>query len=339
LLSRERFEITVRKKVIDAAYLTNTIPLTHTRKFTTAAGVTCVPPNELPRLAPRFSRFTVLGAGKTGVDTCCWLLAGGTPPEAIRWVVPRDSWFVNRATTQPGPEFFTTVFATAAAQREALGAATSALDFAHRMEAAGAWLRLDPDVEPAMFHAATVSHGEIGELRRIRDVVRLGRARAVEREQLLLDGGELPAAPDTLYVDCTAAALARPPAVPIFAGKRVTLQMVRIPQLPFSAALAGFLEATFESDEEKNAFALPIRLSDTVGEYIAALVPDVINRQACNKHPTVRAWINASRTDGFAKLVAESDPNDQERLAVLKRVRDASKLAAQNMPRLLATLG
>jgi hypothetical protein len=126
--------------------------------------------------------------------------------------------------------------------------------------------------------------------------------------------------------------------VPIFAGKRITLQLVRFPQLPFSAALSGFLEATFESDEEKNAFVAPIRLTDTVGEYIAALVPDVLNRQACNKHPAVRAWVNASRTDGFAKLVTESDPNDPERQAVLKHLRDASKLAAQNMPRLLATL-
>lgn len=339
LLSRERREITVHKKTVNAAYLTNVVPQTHTRKYSVAAPVVCVPPNDLPRLCGRFTHYTVLGAGKTGVDTCCWLLASGAPPDAIRWIVPRDSWFVNRATTQPGPEFFSTVFGTAAAQREALASATSAIDFAHRMEAAGAWLRLDCNVEPGMYHAATVSHGELEQLRRIRDVVRMGRVRAIETDRLLLDGGELATEPDTLYIDCTAAALARPPTRPIFGAKQITLQMVRFPQLPFSAALTAFLEATLHSDEEKNSFVTPIRLPDTVAEFIAALVPDVLNRQACSRNPSVRDWINASRTDGFAKLVHETDPNDVERQAVLKRLRESSKAAAQNMPRLLAALG
>ena len=338
LLSRERREITVHKKVVDAAYLTNMVPQTHTRKYGVAAQVVCVPPNDLPRLCGRFSRYTVLGAGKTGIDTCCWLLASGAQPDAIRWIVPRDSWFVNRATTQPGPEFFNSVFSAAAAQREALGSATSASDFAHRLEAAGVWLRLDSKVEPGMFHAATVSHGELEQLQRLRDVVRMGRVRAIETDRLVLDGGELATEPDTLYIDCTAAALARPPVLPIFDTKRITLQMVRFPQLPFSAALSAFLEATLDSDEEKNRFVTPIRLSDTVAEYIAALVPDILNRQACNRNPTVRAWVNASRTDGFAKIVHETDPNDVERQAVLKRLREASKAAAQNIPRLLAAL-
>jgi hypothetical protein len=339
LLSRERRTIVVRKKVVDASYLTNAIPQTHTRKFSVAADVACIPPNDLPRLAARHEHFTVLGAGKTGVDTCGWLLAHGAPADSIRWVVPRDSWFVNRASTQPGPEFFVRTFGTFAATREALAAATSAGDYAQRMEAAGAWLRVDPSVEPTMFHAATLSEGELHELRRIRDVVRLGRARAIEADRMLLDRGELHAHAGTLYVDCTAAALARPPAVPVFAGDRITLQMVRIPQLPFSASLIAFLEATLASDEEKNRFAAPIRISDTVEEYIAQLALDMANRDACNRHPAVRDWTGASRTDGFTRLGRDVAPDDVEKLAVLGRLRDASKRAAQNLPRLLATLG
>jgi hypothetical protein len=337
LLSRERQAITVRKKVVDAAYLTNSVPRTHTRKFSLAPGVTCVPPNDLPQLAGRFAHITVLGAGKTAVDTCCWLLANGTPPDAIRWIVPRDAWFVNRAILQPAPEFFATVFGGAAAEREALSAATSVVDFAHRMEAAGAWLRIDANVEPSMYHAASISLGELAELRRIRDVVRLGRVRAVESGHLTLERGELTAEPDTLYVDCTAIALARPPAVPVFNGKRITLQTVRFPQMPFSAALTAFLEATMDSDEEKNGFVAPIQLSDTVAQYIAALEPDWRNRSACMRHPAVRAWIQASRTDGYARLVHQTDPDDLERQGVLKRLREATRAAAQNLPRLLAT--
>jgi len=338
LLSNERRSIVVRKKVVDASYLTNSIPLTHARKFHVAEGVTCIPPNDLPRVAARHQRFTVLGGGKTGLDACGFLLEHGVPPDAIRWVVPRDGWFLNRATTQPGPEFFAQVFGTFAAAREALAEATSATDYAHRMEAVGAWLRLDRSVEPGMFHAPTVSEGELEQLRRIRDIVRLGRAQALEVDAIRLERGQLPAAPGTLYVDCTAAALARPPTRPVFAGHRITLQMVRIPQLPFSAALVGFLEATLQSDEEKNRFVAPIRIADTVEEYIEQLVPDMANRDACNRHPEVRRWIASSRTDGFTRLMRDVQPTDADKLAILGRLRDATKAAVKNLPRLLATL-
>jgi NAD(P)-binding Rossmann-like domain len=336
LLSRERRAITVRKKVVNAAYLTNSVPRTHSRKFSVAADVTCVPPNDLPQLAGRFACIAVLGAGKTAVDTCSWLLANGTPPDAIRWIVPRDAWFVNRANLQPTPEFFSTVFGNAVAEREALTEATSVIDFAHHMEAAGAWLRIDPKVEPSMYHAASISLRELAELRRIRDVVRMGRVRAIEPQRLLLEGGELATRPDTLYVDCTAIALARPPVVPVFQEQRITLQLVRFPQMPFSAALTAFLEATMESDEEKNGFVAPIRLSDTVADYVAALVPDWRNRSVCNRHEAVRTWIQASRTDGYAKLVHQTDPNDVARQNILLRLREATRAAAQNLPRLLA---
>jgi hypothetical protein len=206
------------------------------------------------------------------------------------------------------------------------------------MEAAGAWLRLDHAVEPAMFHAATVSEGELHELRRIRDIVRLGRARALEADRVLLDRGEIHARAGTLYVDCTAAALARPQTLPVFAGNRITIQMVRLPQLPFSAALIAFLEATIASDDEKNRFVAPIRIPDTVEEYVAQLVPDTANRDACNRHPAVREFIGSSRTDGFARVMRDVRPDDIDRLAILNRLRQASKQAAENLPRLLATL-
>jgi hypothetical protein len=328
----------VRKRVVDASFLTNTIPLTHTRNFSVADGVTCVPPNELPRQCASHSRFTVIGAGKTGLDTCCFLLEHGAPPDAIRWVVPRDSWFLNRATMQPGPEFFMETFGTFAAGREALADASSARDYALRMEAARAWLRLSPTVEPRMFHGATVSEGELDELRRIRDVVRLGRVRAIDSERVHLDAGELPAERDTLYIDCTASALSRPEPVPIFAAKRITLQMIRYPYFTYSAALIALIEATLASDEEKNRAVTPLHISDTVEDYLRLLVPDMQNRAACSRHPVLREWADNARTDGFTRLMRNVKPTDTDKLAVLARLRDASKRAAANLPTLLATL-
>jgi hypothetical protein len=114
--------------------------------------------------------------------------------------------------------------------------------------------------------------------------------------------------------------------------------MIRFPQLPFSAALTAFLEATLTDDEEKNRLAAPIRISDTVEDYVRLLVPDMQNRYACARHPAVREWISGSRTDGFAKVLRGVKPDDREKMAVMVRMRDALKGAAQNLPRVLASL-
>jgi hypothetical protein len=46
--------------------------------------------------------------------------------------------------------------------------------------------------------------------------------------------------------------------------------------------------------------------------------------------------LNASRLDGYAKLVAAVDPTDASRLALLARLQAASKAAMANLPRLVA---
>ena len=60
-------------------------------------------------------------------------------------------------------------------------------------------------------------------LRRITDVIRQGRVRAIEAGGLRLEAGFVPVAAGALYVDCTASAVTRRPAVPVFDGDRITL--------------------------------------------------------------------------------------------------------------------
>ena len=60
-----------------------------------------VPVGEVPSAAGSAATFTVLGAGKTAVDGCTWLLANGVEPDRIRWVRPREAWFYDRAAFQP----------------------------------------------------------------------------------------------------------------------------------------------------------------------------------------------------------------------------------------------
>jgi hypothetical protein len=209
-------------------------------------------------------------------------LTRGAPPASIRWVIPRDAWFVNRAKTQPGPEFFDEVFGNYADQRDDLANATSATDLAHRHEASGAWLRLDPAIEPTMFHAAAMSEGELVELRTIRDQVRLGRVCVITGASIRFERGELPVAPDSLYIDCTASALLPLPLPlkPVFDGDRITIQMLRFTLIPFSAAMIALLEATFPGVAEKDEIChsgsstkygggLPARLKNRFGKSAA----------------------------------------------------------------------
>jgi len=114
--------------------------------------------------------------------------------------------------------------------------------------------------------------------------------------------------------------------------------MTRFPMLPFSAALAAFLEASFESDAEMNGFTTPLPLTDEISDYVRGLPADMANRYACSKHKDVRAWVANSRLDGYTRIVRETDPANDARQAVIKDLGEASVAAANNLPRLLSSL-
>jgi hypothetical protein len=339
-LSGQVTEVRVRKKIVDASYYTNEVPQTHIRKFNVAQDVTCIPPNDLPRLAAAAPHFCVLGGGKTGMDACVWLLINGVAPNRLTWVVPRDSWMTNRAFTQPGLEFFDQVVESFVLGRQALAASSSARDLALRYEAAKIWLRLDRSVEPQMYHAATVSEAELNLLQSVGRIVRKGRVVAISSAGLHLQQGTETCPPGTLYVDCTASGLVRKPAVPVFAGGRITLQMLRLPLIPFSAALIAFLEATMPDDDaQKNRFAVPMQLPDTVDDYIRSQAVEFTNRLEAARDPSVRAWTNASRLEGYARVAVQAAAQDGPRRDLMQRLKQATMAAAGNLPRLLQSLG
>ena len=108
LLSGKRCSVHARR-FVDATYSRMRIPSTTPPTYTIAPGAACIPLNDLPRAAPAYDDFVVIGAGKTGMDACIWLLENGADPDRIRWIVPRDSWILNRANFQPGDDFFATM--------------------------------------------------------------------------------------------------------------------------------------------------------------------------------------------------------------------------------------
>jgi hypothetical protein len=308
--------------------------------------VRCVPPNALPGLwhaahsqagaAPPPRRFVVLGGGKTAMDTCVWLVQSGADPDAITWVVPRDSWLINRVTTQPGPEFFTEAIGGQADQMEAFARATSAEDLFLRLEACGAVLRIHPDRMPSMFHLATVAPGEVQVLRQIRNVVRLGRVQALHADHMVLDQGQVPVAPDTLFIDCTASAVEPRETLPIFQGDKIVLQMVRLPQPAFSAALTAHVEATYDTDTQKNRLCGSVPFPHSLQDYARSMVATMWNQFQWGQDKELRQWIRESRLDGFGKLMASADREDAAKQAIITRLKDNAMGAMTNLQKLVS---
>ena len=342
LLSGQRTQVTVRSKVVDATCYSPAVPSTHTPKFSVAAGVRVLPPNALPQLgqgptlAGRPGRYVVLGAGKTAMDACVWLIQSGASPEAIHWVVPRDSWLVNRITTQPAPEFFFDAIGGQLRQMEAFAQATSTDDLFLRLEACGFVTRIDPSRKPGMFHFATVAPGEVEVLRSIHHVIRKGRVQAIESGGLVLDAGAEPMPADTLYIDCTASAVEPRPLQPIFQPRKIVLQVVRAPLPTFSAALIAYVEAHYEDDVQKNHLCASVPFPNRLEDYPLTALVSMGNQARWAQDKTLRNWIRESRLDGFGKLMTGIDPQDTAKLAVVTRLREQAMAAMSNLPRLIA---
>ncbi len=342
LLSGATQTVAVRKRLVDATMVHTSIPMTHTRKFTVADGVTCVPPNHLARLAPAYKHFTVMGAGKTAIDSVSWLLANGAPPESITWVLPRDPWLINRTIFQPGLEHFDQAIGGVAHQFETFATASSVRELCLQMEAAGTWMRLDPTVWPTMFHAATVTRLELEHLRGIKNMVRLGRVKHIDTHRVQLERGELTSHSETLYVDCTARAIEYAPpgdaARSVFEDGLVRLHMIRTYQPTFSAALIGHIEATLADDDAKRQLCQPTHMTDTVEDYLQVMSVNMRNQAAWNALPELRSWIRTCRLDGYGATIAQVAKDDAPRREVLARLAAATGPALENIQRLTATV-
>jgi hypothetical protein len=157
-LTGEEHTVRVRRRFVDATYTESSIPKTHVPGFGIDADAVVIPPNDLVDPDLVASGYTVIGAGKTALDTCGWLLGMGVDPDRIRWVRSRDGWFFNRQYTQPG-DLVGSFMQLQARWIAAAAAATDAVDFARRLEDTEVFLRVDPDTEPLAFRGATISVG------------------------------------------------------------------------------------------------------------------------------------------------------------------------------------
>ena len=290
-------------KTVDATYMDVQVPSTRRPQFEVADGVDLVPLNELPRCAFDRTQYTIVGAGKTGMDAVLWLLRNEVDPDRIGWIMPRDSWLLDRKTIQPGPEFGVSSLANFANQMEAIANAASVDDMFDRLSAAGCLLRLDDTERPSMYRCATVTQAELEQLRRVRNVVRKGRVQHIDPSEMVLEGGSIPMSGNHLVVDCSADGLAKRPSVSVFDGDQLTLQSVRTCQQVFSAAFIGHVEATYDDESEKNRLCTPVPHPDTDIDFLRVTLASGINGANWAQDTDLQEWLVAARLDGFSRAV------------------------------------
>jgi hypothetical protein len=307
LLTGEETTVRVRCRVVDATYTESSIPKTHTPGFAIDDGAVVIPPNDLVDPDRVAAGYTIIGGGKTSMDTCSWLLEMGVAPDRIRWVRSRDGWYFNRAYTQPR-DMVGSFMQLQARWIAAAVAAQDARDFAHHLEASEVFLRIDPGVEPTAFRGATVSVGEVDALRTIRDVVRRGRVRRVAADRIVFDDGELPTDAEHVYVDCTAAGVPPTTPRPLFGPGRIVLEYVTLGFVPWGAATVGAVEALVDDDDEvKNRLCPPVVFSGHVSDLLEFADAGMRGLAARSAEPAVSAWNDRCRLNPGRGAAAHLD--------------------------------
>jgi NAD(P)-binding Rossmann-like domain len=319
-VSGERAQVNVRRRLVDATYLSPTIPATTPPPFGVADGARVVAVNELPNVVDAPSEYVIAGTGKTATDAIVWLLGNGVDPDRIVWIRPRDPWMLNRALVQPDP---TVALGLAADTMTAAAEATSLDDLFLRLEAEGIMLRVDRDVVPTMAKTPTLGTWELDLLRSIERVVRLGHIRQVTSAEMVFDRGVVPLAPDSLVVHCAASGLQYPPMVPIWERDAIRLQTIRVGFPCFCAALAGYVEATRDDDRERNRLCPPNVYGNSPAEWALMQARGTVAAATFGAETDIAAWANGCALNPARVAPSQrDDPGVQRAAARLAGSRD-----------------
>jgi hypothetical protein len=303
-VSGETVRVDVRRRVVDATYLSPTIPATTPPPFAVGDGVPVVAVNQLADLDAAPSAFVIVGSGKTATDAIVWLLRNGVEADRIVWIRPRDPWMLNRAVVQPDP---VVALGLAADTMEAGASAASLDDLFLRLEAAGVLLRVDHGVVPTMAKTPTLAQWELELLRTVERVVRLGHIDRVTNGEIVLDRGSVALPRDALVVHCAASGLRYPLVVPLWADDRIRIQTVRAGFPCFNAALAGYVEATRDDDRERNRLCPPNTLPDSMASWAWMQARSALATRAFGSEPDIATWAN-----GCALNPARIEPSRRE---------------------------
>ena len=341
LLSDEKYSVSFKKEV-DATYMNVVVPSKRPPPFSLEGAAKCAPLNDLPVLSQKYDDFVIVGAGKTAIDAVLFLLKNDLNPEKISWIMPRDSWILDRAQIQPTLESIGTTLAT---QIIPGSQSDNIDDFFDKISKAGGLLRIDDNIKPTMYRCSTVTKAELEQLKRVKNIIRKGRVKSIGDAEIILEQGSIATTLETLHIDCAGDGLARRPPTPIFKGQKITLQSVRTCQQVFSAGLLGYVEATYQDDEKKNELCKPVPHPNTDIDFLKNNLADAVNSAKWTKEPGLKNWLQKSRLN-FESHILNASPMIKI-LSVLTKIPflrfsnkadEAQQKATENMKRLLDKL-
>ncbi len=329
ILSGEESTLNVRRKLVDGTYFQTSVPSTHKPAFDIAEGTRFATPGDLPSLWQQADNlpdhYIVLGGGKTAMDTAVWLLEAGVSADKIGWVRPRDSWMFNRKFLQPAHARIEGLIALQEGQFEAAASSESGDEMFAKLGKQGIMLRIDPDVTPSMFHYAVISEGEVEMLSTIKSVYRQGRVTKIAPGRMEFGDASADVPENTLFIDCTATAVpfsVRDKVGPMFDGDRIKLQLVQVPFVPYSAALAAFAEVHFDDDATRNNLLPPGPLTDTTATYPYALMVNLMSTGTLAANEKTDAFNARSRLHPTGPAVAQMIANNDPKLSILQNFRE-----------------
>lgn len=284
---------------------------------------------QLPDISGAPRRFTVVGAGKTAMDACCWLHGNGVDPDRIQWIRPRDSWLLDRAHYQPF-DLISTFLEGMSLSVEALAEAHDVADFLRRVEASGMLVRLDANVTPTMFRGAIVSEAERVALSQIERVIRLGHVLHVGPSRIVLEKGEVSTTPTDVLVDCTAYGLGSAPMRPTFEPGRITIQGST--QTTPLAAMVAWVEANRGSDVDKNRLCPPNVTPTRPEDWIRMLCESLRAGEVQGSESDLLEWRSRSRLSLMRRPADHmGDPRVAAAMSRWASYRDAALVNAERL--------
>jgi hypothetical protein len=286
--------VSVRRSVVDATYMASHVPATDPPPFEVSDMARCIPVGALTSVTEPPAGYVIIGGGKTAMDAVGWLLDQGTAAQDITWIRPRESWILNRSYFQPGGGVLTT-FEGVVLHLEAVAECDSIEQVFERLEDRQVMLRMDRSIRSSMLKGATTSVGELNELRRIENVIRLGHVERVDMDTITLEHGSIPTSRHHLHIHCASAGLSDNAPKPIFSDDTILLQPVTRASLSLSAGLIGLVEASGRSTADKNRLCRPNAWFHTPFDWIRHLLNGMRTEMEWQDAPDVVTWAEASR--------------------------------------------
>lgn len=336
ILTNKTISVGPNTKIVDATYMKVEVPAMKPPPYEVAKDVNHIILNDLPKLSRPYGGYTVVGAGKTGIDACLWLMTNGVEPKDITWIMPRDAWLFERSGLQTHPKFVQETATRLEAVEDAILAASSVEEMFRGVAAAGELVRIDDKVWPTMWKCCTVSTAELAAVQRIENIVRKGRIVRIDADKVTLKDGTYEPVPDTLYIDCTSNAAKKVEKVPVFNGNHITLQPVRRCQQVFSAAFVAHVEATYGDDEAKNKLCRPIQHPNEPLDYLIGVYQMNRNQLRWAAEEKTGAWLQEARLDLVRGLVM-AIPEDVRESVMAEKMKK-TELVTEKLRDLLRTI-